>query len=33
MKLPELHKLASSLGIKGTSRMRKGDLVAAIGTA
>jgi transcription termination factor Rho len=33
MKLPELHKLASSLGIKGTSRMRKGDLVAAIGSA
>jgi transcription termination factor Rho len=33
LKLPELHQLASSLGIKGTSKMRKGDLVAAIGAA
>ncbi len=30
MLLPELKQLASSLGISGTSGMRKGDLVAAI---
>ena len=29
-KLPELQSLAQELGIKGTSKMRKGDLVAAI---
>jgi transcription termination factor Rho len=30
MLLPELQSLASGLGITGTARMRKGDLVAAI---
>ena len=30
MLLPELQTLASSLGISGTGRMRKGELVAAI---
>jgi transcription termination factor Rho len=30
MVLPELQELAASLGITGTARMRKGDLVAAI---
>jgi transcription termination factor Rho len=30
MKLPELHQLASQLGIKGTSKMRKGELIGAI---
>ncbi|WP_348519328.1 transcription termination factor Rho [Blastococcus sp. TF02-09] len=30
MLLPELQRLASELGIPGTGRMRKGDLVAAI---
>jgi transcription termination factor Rho len=30
MLLPELQSLASSLGISGTARMRKGELVAAI---
>lgn len=30
MLLPELQRLASELGISGTGRMRKGDLVAAI---
>ncbi len=29
-KLPELQSLAHDLGIKGTSKMRKSDLVAAI---
>src|SRR4029453_3234902 len=28
--LPELQRLAGELGISGTGRMRKGDLVAAI---
>ncbi|WP_050668876.1 transcription termination factor Rho [Luteipulveratus halotolerans] len=32
LKLDELKQLASSMGIKGTSKMRKSDLVAAIGT-
>ena len=30
LKLPELQALASSLGISGASKLRKGDLVAAI---
>jgi transcription termination factor Rho len=30
MLLPELQSLASSLGIQGTARMRKGELIAAI---
>ena len=30
MLLPELKQLASSMGIKGASGMRKGDLIAAI---
>src|SRR5919205_2585631 len=30
MLLPELQQLAAELGITGTARMRKGDLVAAI---
>ena len=30
MLLPELQRLATELGISGTGRMRKGDLVAAI---
>ena len=30
MLLPELQSLAASLGISGTARMRKGELVAAI---
>jgi transcription termination factor Rho len=30
MRLPELQALAGSLGINGTSKLRKGDLVAAI---
>ena len=30
MLLPELQRLAGELGISGTGRMRKGDLVAAI---
>ncbi|WP_306366003.1 transcription termination factor Rho [Nocardiopsis sp. CC223A] len=30
LKLPELQKLASSLGITGTGRMRKSDVIAAI---
>jgi transcription termination factor Rho len=30
MKLPELKQLAAEIGIKGTSAMRKGDLVAAL---
>ena len=30
MLLPELQRLAAELGIPGTARMRKGDLVAAI---
>jgi transcription termination factor Rho len=30
MVLPELQKLAQSLGLTGTARMRKGDLIAAI---
>ena len=30
MLLPELQRLAADLGIAGTARMRKGDLVAAI---
>jgi transcription termination factor Rho len=32
MLLPELQTLASSLGISGTARMRKGELIAAIQT-
>ena len=30
LKLPELKKMAAGMGIKGTSAMRKGDLIAAI---
>src|SRR5690348_13703165 len=30
MLLPELQSMASSLGISGTGRMRKGELIAAI---
>ena len=30
MLLPELQRLAAELGISGTGKMRKGDLVAAI---
>ena len=30
MVLPELQALASSMGISGTARMRKGELIAAI---
>ena len=30
MRLAELQGLASSMGISGTAKMRKGDLVAAI---
>ena len=30
MRLPQLQALASSLGISGLSKLRKGDLVAAI---
>jgi transcription termination factor Rho len=33
MKLPELQSLAAQLGVKGTSKMRKGDLVQAISAA
>ena len=33
MRLPELQALASQLGVKGTSKMRKGDLVQAISDA
>ncbi len=33
MVLPELKQLASSLGLKGTGAMRKGDLIAAISAA
>ncbi|MCL2091111.1 MAG: transcription termination factor Rho [Micrococcales bacterium] len=33
LRLPELQALASELGVRGTSKMRKGDLVAAIGAA
>jgi transcription termination factor Rho len=30
MVLPELRALANSVGVKGTSGMRKGDLISAI---
>jgi transcription termination factor Rho len=33
MRLTDLQSLASQLGIKGTSRMRKADLIGAIGSA
>ncbi len=33
LRLPELQALASELGVKGTSKMRKGDLVQAISEA
>lgn len=33
LRLPELQALASELGVKGTSKMRKGDLVDAINAA
>ncbi|WP_371869480.1 transcription termination factor Rho [Corynebacterium pelargi] len=33
LRLPELRKLASELGLKGTSALRKGDLIAAISGA
>ncbi|MFC0716089.1 transcription termination factor Rho [Cellulomonas biazotea] len=33
LRLPELQALASELGVKGTSKMRKGDLVEAITAA
>ena len=33
MRLPELQALAAQLGVKGTSKMRKGDLVQAISAA
>ncbi|WP_315097393.1 Rho termination factor N-terminal domain-containing protein, partial [uncultured Cellulomonas sp.] len=33
LRLPELQAMASQLGVKGTSKMRKGDLVQAISDA
>src|SRR5690625_2993916 len=30
MKLPQLHAIANQLGLKGTSRLRKGELIEAI---
>ncbi|WP_201308987.1 Rho termination factor N-terminal domain-containing protein, partial [Puerhibacterium puerhi] len=33
MRLAELQAMASQMGVKGTSKMRKGDLVEAIRTA
>ncbi|MCL2849584.1 MAG: Rho termination factor N-terminal domain-containing protein, partial [Micrococcales bacterium] len=33
LRLPELQAMATELGVRGTSKMRKGDLVAAIGAA
>lgn len=30
MRLPELRKLAVDMGLRGTSTLRKGDLIAAI---
>ncbi|WP_425394248.1 transcription termination factor Rho [Actinomyces vulturis] len=33
LRLPQLHELAAQLGLKGTSRMRKGELIAAISQA
>ncbi len=33
LRLPELQAMAAQLGVKGTSKMRKGDLVQAIGAA
>jgi len=33
LRLPELQTLASELGVRGTSKMRKGDLVSAISAA
>src|SRR6478736_2429508 len=33
LRLPELQAMASELGVKGTSKMRKGDLVQAISDA
>ncbi|MDM7855750.1 transcription termination factor Rho [Cellulomonas alba] len=33
LRLPELQAMAAQLGVKGTSKMRKGDLVAAITAA
>lgn len=33
MRLPELRKIASDMGLKGTSALRKGDLIAAISGA
>ena len=33
LRLPELQAMASDLGVKGTSKMRKGDLVQAISDA
>ena len=33
LRLPELQAMAAQLGVKGTSKMRKGDLVAAISAA
>ncbi|CAM5791127.1 transcription termination factor Rho [Cellulomonas persica] len=33
LRLPELQAMASGLGVKGTSKMRKGDLVEAINAA
>lgn len=33
LRLPELQAMASQLGVKGTSKMRKGDLVEAINAA
>ena len=33
MRLPELQAVAAQLGVKGTSKMRKSDLVDAINSA
>ncbi|WP_235929488.1 Rho termination factor N-terminal domain-containing protein, partial [Cellulomonas citrea] len=33
LRLPELQAMAATLGVKGTSKMRKGDLLAAISGA
>ncbi|MDR2252746.1 MAG: Rho termination factor N-terminal domain-containing protein, partial [Bifidobacteriaceae bacterium] len=33
LRLAELQSLAASMGIKGTSRMRKADLIAAVGAS
>lgn len=33
LRLPELRKIAAEMGLKGTSALRKGDLIAAISGA